>query len=176
MAIDTTKNYKQVTIVTPQKVTLNYFANLATKATPASTDEVVLIDNAAGGAVKRSTVAQQAANGVNVPRSSGSAVYAIDASALGSAIVIANNGTATPFGAGTALRGLIAIWSNGDGVGALLFADSSGASIISDRANIFAVAAGTASKINVYVTGGALTIENKRGSSVTVSVVGFRFA
>lgn len=74
------------------------------------------------------------------------------------------------------LRGLIVIWSNGDGVGALLFADGGGASVISDRAGIFATTAGTASKINVYVTGGALTIENKRGASVTLSVVGFRFA
>lgn len=114
--------------------------------------------------------------GVNVPRSSGSTVYAIDASSLGASIVINNGATATPFGAGVLLRGLVSIWSAGDAVGALLYADTTGASIISDRAGIFATAAGTASKINVYVVSGALTVENKRGSSVALNVVGFRFA
>lgn len=114
-------------------------------------------------------------SGIQTPRSNGATLYAID-STIGSTIAIANNATATPLGAGVALRGPLVVWSAGDGVGAQLFADSGGCSIISDRAGIFAVAAGTANKINVYVTGGALTIENKRGSSITLSVVCWKMA
>lgn len=114
-------------------------------------------------------------SGVVTPKSSGATLYAID-STSGSSITIANNATATPLGAGVALRGPLSVWSNGDGVGAFLYADSGGCSIISDRAAIFAVAAGTANKINCYVTGGALTIENKRGSSITISVTCWRVA
>lgn len=115
-------------------------------------------------------------SGVKVPKSSGAALYALDTSSVGSSIAIANNGTAAPLGSGVALRGPLSVWSNGDGVGAFLFADSGGCSIISDRAGIFSTTAGTGSKINVYVTGGTLTIENKRGSSITVSVVCWRVA
>lgn len=114
-------------------------------------------------------------SGVVAPRSSGTALYAIDTT-IGSLIAIVNNATATPLGAGVALRGPLVVWSAGDGVGAQLFADSGGCSIISDRAGIFSTTAGTASKINVYVSAGALTIENKRGSSITLSVVCWKVA
>lgn len=114
-------------------------------------------------------------SGVALPKSSGTALYAQDVSGTGSSITIGVGSTATPLGAGVALRGILSVWSNGDGVGALYFADSGGCSIISDRAGIFA-AADTASKICAYVTGSALTIKNNRAGSVTVSVVCWRVA
>lgn len=114
-------------------------------------------------------------SGVALPRSSGTALYAQDVSSTGSSITIGVGSTATPLGSGVALRGILSVWSNGDGVGALYFADSGGCSIISDRAGIFA-AADTANKICAYVTGGALTIKNNRAGSVTVNVVCWRVA
>jgi len=129
---------------------------------------------AATGQIKASG-AIQSDTSFYVPRASGSALYSIDSGVAGSTMTIANNGTATPF-ATNLLRGLLFCWDSTDGVGALYFCDSGGTSIISDRAGIFSTTATTASKVNIYNTGGALTVENKRGFSITISVSSWKLA
>lgn len=154
---------------TPTEVfSVNSDGNMSVAGTIASTGAISSV-GAVSGTLGTFT------SGVALPKSSGTALYAQDVSGTGSSITIGVGSTATPLGAGVALRGILSVWSNGDGVGALYFADSGGCSIISDRAGIFA-AADTASKICAYVTGSALTIKNNRAGSVTVSVVCWRVA
>lgn len=116
--------------------------------------------------------------GLAVPRSSGTAVFAFDATATGSAISLANNATTTPFGNSNNFGGLLWVnetTTNGGGglfnVGAVGAVPAQGVSIIHDSTSVFSTAVGTASKINVYTVSGVLTIENKRGVTITLQVV-----
>ncbi len=133
-----------------------------------------------GAATLSSTLAvtgvTTATGGVAVPRSSGTAVFAVDGGATGSQITIANNGTATPFGNSNNFAGLILIKETAtDGHGALFFTVGHFTILLSDPASLYSNTATTASKTNVYLSGGfAVTIENKRGGSRTYSVVAVR--
>ena len=113
--------------------------------------------------------------GFQPPRSGGSAVFALDATARGSNIVIANDAQATPFSNANNFSGLVIINETAvDGGCALFLVGNGGVVEVADTLGIFTTTAGTASSINVYLSGGIVVVQNKRGGSRTVNVVGIR--
>lgn len=77
---------------------------------------------------------------------------------------IANNGTqALP-----SIFGLLIVQNATDGGQALVWLSGGGTSIINQTASNFATTAGTASKINVYISGGVAYLENKLGATKTI--------
>ena len=82
------------------------------------------------------------------------------------AVSIANNGTETVTGIDF---GLIMVQNNTDGGQALIWLSVSSATIINQAGSSFTTTADTASKINVYISGGSAIIQNKLGSTKTFS-------
>jgi hypothetical protein len=118
-------------------------------------------------------------NGVNVPRSSGSAVFAIDGSGTGSAITLSTNATATPFGNSSNFSGLILINETAyNGINAVFLCAGGVTTLLAESAaGYYSTAQGTASKANVYYNSNVLTLENKQtagGGSRTFNVVAIR--
>lgn len=108
-------------------------------------------------------------------RSSGTALYALDGTAQGSAITIANTATATPFSNANVFSGLIAIKETAvDGSTALFLTGGGAIALISDPSGHYSAASGTASKTNVYLSASVVTIENRRGGSRTYNVQSWR--
>ena len=81
-------------------------------------------------------------------------------------VSIANNGTETITGADF---GLILVQNNSDGGQALVWLSVSTATIISQVGSSITTTADTASKINVYASGGNCIIQNKLGSIKSIS-------
>lgn len=144
-----------------------------------ASDEVILIDNAASGAIKRARVddiAFRATKGVAVPRSTeAAAAFAIAANATGSNFTLASGATAQPFGA-TAWVGLILVFNESSGVSGLFYSDFFATRELFDFDNLFSAASGTASMTNIYKTnsGQPVVIQNNTASSRTYSVIGIR--
>jgi hypothetical protein len=79
-------------------------------------------------------------------------------------VSLANNATqALP-----STYGLLIVQNATDGGQALVWLSGGGTSIINQTASNFATTAGTASKINVYISGGVAYLENKLGATKTV--------
>ena len=81
-------------------------------------------------------------------------------------VSIANNGTETITGADF---GLILVQNNSNGGQALVWLSVSSATIISQVGSSITTTADTASRINVYVSGGNCVIQNKLGSTMSIS-------
>jgi hypothetical protein len=148
------------------------------KTTPIAADTVLLIDSAASNAVKQARVdaiAGVATNGVQVPRSSGSAVFAVDSSATGSTLTIANGATATPFGNANNFSGLVIIKDTVAGWMALFLLGGGGQGLISDPSSQYANS-DTASKLCCYYSGNVVAIKNNIGSQRILSITGIRIA
>lgn len=110
--------------------------------------------------------------GLLAPRSSGSAVFALDASGTGSNITIANNAKARPFGNNVVSGKFIINDTATDGRVAEFLTGDALTKVAETTANTYtANAAGTASRVNVYLTSSFVEIENKWGSSRTFNVV-----
>lgn len=108
-------------------------------------------------------------------RSSGTALFAIDGTAQGSAITLANLATSTPFSAVNNFSGLIAIKETAvDGSTALFLTGGGAIALISDPSGHYSAASGTASRTNVYLSSSVVTIENRRGGSRTYNVQSWR--
>lgn len=115
--------------------------------------------------------------GISVPRPSGSALFAIDGTAAGSALSVANNATATPFGNSRNFSGLLVISETAvNGAVAVFLVDGGNANtvLISQVGTAYTNVATSASKINVYMVSGAVTIENKLGSTISLNIVPIR--
>ena len=115
--------------------------------------------------------------GAQAPRNPGAAVYAMDYTQVGSVASVANNATYRPFGNTSTFGGVIAIHESSANGGAALFlvhaitAGVAGVTEIGDTIGLYTCNfPGTASQINVYLTGGILEIENKQGSTVGLTV------
>lgn len=110
------------------------------------------------------------------PRSSGTELFAIDCTNSGSELSIANNGTATPFSNARVFSGLIVVSETAvSGTAALFLVDGSGVVIlVSQTGSNYSVTVGTASKTNVYITGSAVTFENKLGSTASYNIMALR--
>lgn len=115
-------------------------------------------------------------NGAQVPRSSGAALFAIDATSAGSQLSIVNNGTATPFSNTRNFSGLIIVSETTvSGTAAVFLIDGGGVVIlVSQTGSNYSTTQGTASKTNVYITGSAVTFENKLGSTATYNIMALR--
>lgn len=109
-------------------------------------------------------------------RSSGAAVFAIDGTQQGSAVSVANNNFATPFGTSRVFSGLILITETAvNGSTALFIVDGAATvTLIQSTSVAWSNAVGTASKTNVYITGTELRVENKLGSTATYNVTAIR--
>lgn len=135
----------------------------------------VPIANVTGGAP---TASPTFTGSVGVPSGSGSASSWLDASTAGGGtnLVIANNATATPFGATQNFSGLILVMdTNVDGEIAL-FLTAAGVfmTLVSQNAGHYSTTLNSAGEMNVYLVGGVVTIQNKLGSSSNVIVFGIR--
>ena len=114
-------------------------------------------------------------SGVRVPRSSGTALFALDTSGTGSSITLANAATTQPFGNSNNFSGLILITNTSNNSAGLFLAGGGTVTLISESvASTYSAAIGTASRINVYYNSSVLTIQNNAGASRTMSVTGFR--
>lgn len=118
----------------------------------------------------------RASGGLLPPRSSGAALFGIDATNQGSTLVIANNGTANPFGNANNFSGILIVNdTNITGSCAVFIVGAAITKIAESSGANFTTTSGTAGKINVFFNATpALTIENKNGSSITFSVFGLR--
>jgi hypothetical protein len=107
--------------------------------------------------------------------STGSEQFALDTS--GTNLTVANNATAYPFGNSNNFSGIIIINDvSVTGSCGLFIAGGGGQiSLISaSTAGTFSTTSGTSGRVNVYVTGNVITIENKYGSSVVLNVMALR--
>lgn len=129
------------------------------------------------GSATGATAGQIASSGAHqVPRASGAALFGIDGTSQGSALTIANNGTATPFGGVRNFSGLLIISETAvTGNAAMFLIDGGGTvTLIGAAGASWSVTAATASKTNVYITGTVVTIENKLGSTATYNIMALR--
>lgn len=114
--------------------------------------------------------------GAGVPRSSGTALFGIDATQYGSALSVANNAAATPFGAARNFSGLI-VMSETAIVGsvAMFLVDGGGAIVLVAQTGAnYTVAVGTAASTNVYLVAGVVTVENKLGGVASYNILALR--
>jgi hypothetical protein len=125
---------------------------------------------------KRDTSGGISAVGVGTARSSGTALFALDATINGSSLTLANNATATPFGNAINFSGLVIVNDTAtDGAVALYLTGGCVApALVAQTLAIFSSVAATASKINLYLVSSVITIENKTGVSRTLNIVGIR--
>jgi hypothetical protein len=137
--------------------------------------------NAASSIVKRDASGNfnggliTAASGVNSVKSAGSAFFGLDVSQTGTALAIANTQTATPFGASAVFSGLFMVNDTlTDGRCALFMKGDAIVKIAETTANTYTTTQSTASRVNVYLASGVVTIENLWGSSRTFNVMAFR--
>lgn len=117
-----------------------------------------------------------ATGGLRAPRSSGSAVYAMDSTATGSSIAVTTLSTTQPFGA-TFFRGMLMIYNASNGLVGLFFCDAAGVQEVSDRLTGFTpnTSGSGTNTINVYVDGSNyLALENRYGTTQTLHVTALR--
>lgn len=115
------------------------------------------------------------ATGVASARSGGSAVFALDAQGFGSQNTIPNDGTATPFGASANFSGLFYVNDTAtDGRCALFIKGDALTKVAETTANTYTTTLDTPSRVNVYLVSNVVTIQNKWGSSRTLTVVAIR--
>lgn len=137
--------------------------------------------NAASSIVKRDASGNfnagliTAASGIQSVKSAGSAFFGLDVSVTGTALTIADNATATPFGASAAFSGIFYVNDTGlDGRCALFIKGDALVKVAETTANTYTTTATTASRVNVYLNSNVVTIENKWGASRTFNVMAFR--
>jgi hypothetical protein len=117
----------------------------------------------------------RASAGFLPPRSSGTAVFGIDATNQGSGLTIANLATATPFDTPNNFAGLVLIRETAvDGSAALFLTAAGVVAEISDPSGHFSNTSGTATSTNFYRSGTTLTLENRRGGSRTYNILAIR--
>lgn len=114
---------------------------------------------------------------LQTPNSTGTAAFGVDQSA-GAQLTIANNATATPFGNSNNFSGIIII---NDPVmtghtGMFIVGGSASVSLVgqSVAGGLFTTTSGTAGKVNVFASGGVVTIENKQGGTIDFRVWSLR--
>lgn len=120
-----------------------------------------------------------ASSGVAAPRSGGSALFALDSTATGSAISIAVDATAQPFGAANNIGGMFQICETVSNGSTALFltgnvSGAAGVIKVADTNSGFSTTINTASKINVYMASSIVTIQNKTASTISCNVQAFR--
>ena len=116
-----------------------------------------------------------ASQGILLPQSNATALFAIDTSATGHEIVIANNGTANPFSAANNFSGLILIWQETTGSQGLFLGGGVTTLLIGESvAGNYSAAKGTANRTNVTYQASIVEIENKTGGSRTYRVAVWR--
>lgn len=115
-----------------------------------------------------------ATNGAIVPPSNNAAVFALDASA-GSTTTLNVDGTYQPFSNANNFSGMILISNTTDkSVGLFLLGGGSVALVSQSSAGKYSANLNNAGTINVYISGTAVTVQNKVGATRNIRVVGVR--
>jgi hypothetical protein len=128
-----------------------------------------------GSATGAAAGSVRASAGFLPPRSSGTAVFGIDATNQGSGLTIANLATATPFDTANNFAGLVLIRETAvDGSAALFLTAAGAVAEISDPSGHYSNTSGTATSTNFYRSGTTLTLENRRGGSRTYNILAIR--
>jgi hypothetical protein len=104
--------------------------------------------------------------------SAGSAVWAMDGNQTG--VSIANNATATPFGNSNNFSGMFWVNDTNTGTGAIFITGNGVIVLVSQTSTNYTVTATSANKVNVYLSGNVVTIENKSGGTTEARVIAFR--
>lgn len=120
-------------------------------------DAIVAIETKLG----TSTQQISAPRGVNVPRSTGTAVFALDSS-NGGTLSINADATANPFGNANNFSGLMLIQDLNNAETALFLTAAGSNILVSSVGTTFSNTINTANKTNVYISSGAVTIQNKQ--------------
>lgn len=105
--------------------------------------------------------------------SDGSAKFALDAGGNDS-FTLNNDATSTPFGGTNNFSGFFLIHDINTGHWAFIISSGSVVKIVSQAETSFSTSSGTASKTNVYLSNGVVTVQNKIGSSRIYRIVAFR--
>lgn len=113
---------------------------------------------------------------IKIPEPAGSdGNYSLDVSPT--SVSIANNATFQPFGASSDFAGMLIITDSGFSGDTAVFINGGGPNVtkISESsATAFSTTLDNAGTINVYLSSGAITIQNKLGSDTTVKIISFR--
>lgn len=136
-----------------------------------------LVAGAGAGRLQVTANGTEITNGsLRVPRSSTiSGIYGADATALGSSVSAANNGTISLFGGSNTFGGLLIIHETASDLSAAIFLVHDGiVSEVSDPSSNYSHTVGTATSTNVYMSGGVVTVENKRGGNRTYNIYAIR--
>lgn len=132
-------------------------------------DAIVAIETKLG----TSTQQISAPVGVAVPRSNGTAVFALDSSASVT-IAVNNDAIATPFGNANNFAGIIIVNDIADGDTAVFVTGGNGTVLIASTLGGYSATINTANKTNVYIGTGVVGLQNKRGTNRTYCVTGIR--
>jgi hypothetical protein len=151
----------------------------ATLPTASATASTIVKRNSNGDA---SFAYVNATSGVQVAKSTQAAsVFAVDAANLGAGFTLADTAIAYPFGLANNFCGLLIVKETAtDGHTAFLLCGGQNMIMLGETSGgtIFSTTASTASRINIYPHGVYYcpSIENKRGGSRTLHVMGIRLA
>jgi hypothetical protein len=116
-----------------------------------------------------------ATNGVIVPASNNSAVFALDASS-GVTATLSQGSAYFPFGNANNFSGIIMVTntSNNNAIG-LFLVGSTSISLISDTSgSTYTTNSGTTNRINVYLSSGAVVVQQQIAGSKTIRTAGIR--
>lgn len=173
----------KITLAIPLSASASYGLNLQANGAHSMTADTFGVNFGGASGDNAITVQTHATNKGSVSvhgtfnsvRSGGSARFAMDTTTEGSAISLANNATATPFGNSNNFGGLILINETSAFGSPGLFLTGGGAMVeIADPGAKYSTTAGTASMINIFFVSGGITIENKTGSTISLNVCAIR--
>lgn len=115
-----------------------------------------------------------ARNGIILPASNNSAVYAVDASA-GVTATLATDATYYPFGNANNFSGMLMVTNTTNNATGLFLVGSSSVVLVSDTSgSTYTVSSGTANRINVFLSSGAVRVENKITTQRIVRTIGVK--
>lgn len=120
------------------------------------------------------TLTNKTLTDADVNTSSGTAAFSLDASA-GTGITLAVDATATPFSNAANFSGLLIIneYNTQSVTGAFVAANAT-VTELGETASLFSTTANNAGTVNVYLSAGVLTIQNKTTGSVSLRVMSIR--
>lgn len=114
---------------------------------------------------------------LSVPNTGSTNVATIDANVNGAGISILNNATQAMFGS-QPFGGLLVVSENtafGNSAVFIVATSSNYSAVVAqDGGNKFSATAGNANTVNIYSTGAVVTVQNKTGSTISVSIISFR--
>lgn len=116
----------------------------------------------------------RASSGIGSTKSSGSAIFALDSTNVGSTLTIPASTTATQFGNANNFSGLFLVNNTATGDLGLFLTGQGQTIMITQTGTIFSTAGSTSGKICVVLAGLVCSIQNNTASSVTLTITAIR--